>query len=354
MNSNINKNEIIIESLNETEKAEMQMKFINKYKDIFELLEKCHVINHTELTFFADLSERTARRFTNNYLDRRVVKINNKITVLNKDNEHYLKALTKDEIYKELIEKLPRRKATLLRLKNRAFYILNSDNRELKISTKKLDNSLARAIEYKLRKESDLDEFVEMKDFINKYIRETINESDKNTGILDENNKIIATENLYKLVQGGLLRQGYDPNVFFEKIILKKLEIIDNTTVAHINYIFKDYSDGQIGRDIEILLATFELLIFKDYKNMSTRNLKFNLQIYSTTSLNVAHIEKTIKHSRRTMNFNYQTIEDQVLQEVNNKPKEGGKMYLFYTKLFNQDNKYFIYDEKNKCFKLYY
>ena len=59
MNSNINKNEIIIESLNETEKAEMQMKFINKYKDIFELLEKCHVINHTELTFFADLSERT-------------------------------------------------------------------------------------------------------------------------------------------------------------------------------------------------------------------------------------------------------------------------------------------------------
>lgn len=151
-----------IRSLNEHEKAEIQMKFINKYKEIFYLLERCKIINHTELAFFANISERTARRFTNEYLDRRIVKINNKITTLNKKNKLYSKVSSDDEIYKELIEKLPRKKAILLRLKNKSFYLLNSDNREIKVSNNKINNSLCRAVEYKLRKESDIDATIKL------------------------------------------------------------------------------------------------------------------------------------------------------------------------------------------------
>lgn len=66
---------------------------------------------------FTGLSERTSRRFANEYLERRVVKINDKITILDKEDERYKSAVKADEIYKELIEKLPRGQNTLLKLK---------------------------------------------------------------------------------------------------------------------------------------------------------------------------------------------------------------------------------------------
>ena len=71
-----------IKHLSDKEKEEMQMKFIKRYQVVFDLLERCHMINHTQLEFFTGLSERTSRRFANEYLERRVVKINEKITIL--------------------------------------------------------------------------------------------------------------------------------------------------------------------------------------------------------------------------------------------------------------------------------
>lgn len=343
-----------IKHLNDKEKEEMQKKFINKYKGVFDLLERCHMINHTELEFFTGLSERTSRRFANEYLERRVVKIDSKITILDKS----------DEIYKELIEKLNRGQNTLLKLKNRAFTLLKSTNKEISVSSTKLDNAYLRAVEYKLRKESDLNETNDMKDSIFYYIREVkilddreLNKTKKKASldIIDKDNNVIDRDKAYyNLMQSLLITYGYNPDVFFDKFIIKQIEHLSDTAVVHVNYVFKDTTTKQIAGHIDILLATFELLKYNNYKNFKDKDLKFNLQIYSTTCLNVAAVEKAIKHGDRIFHYNYHVLAEQVFPDKIKINKQYRKLFLYYKRLFNDSDKYFIYDEQYKRFKIYY
>ena len=362
MNSNI-------EHLNDKEKEEIQKKFINKYKEVFDLLEKCHIIDHTQLEFFTNLSDRTSRRFTNEYLKRRVVKIDGKITILDKGDEKYKIASESDEVYKELIDTLPRCQSTILKLKNRAFYLLNSTNREISVSSPKLDNAYLRAIEYKLRKESDLRETDAIKYSIFYYTRKTREYTDRESenvlDIIDENNNVIdRSKAFYDLMESNLVLSGYNPDVFFERFIINKIEHLNDIVVVHLNYVFKDTTAKQIPGHIDTLLATFELLKYNNYKNFKDKDLKFNLQIYSTSCLNVAAVDKAITHGRRIFHFYSYLLKDQVFKDKTKdktKGKTEGKaskkereLFLYYKRLFNEYDKYFIYDEQDKMFKKYY
>lgn len=343
--------------LSDKEKEEMQMKFIKRYQVVFDLLEKCHMINHTQLEFFTGLSERTSRRFANEYLERRVVKINDKITILDKEDDRYKSAGKADEIYKELIEKLPRGQNTLLKLKNRAFNLLGSTNREISASSTKLDNANLRAIEYKLRKESDLKETENIKKYLLGGVRLT-RDKKFSKGILDKNNNVINKDRAYyDLMYSNLVMKGYNPQVFLNKFIINKIKIENNSTaLIYVNYVFKDTTPKQIPSHIDTLLASFELLKDLNYRKFKTNNidLKFILQIYSTTCLNVAAIEKAILNEYRVFNNNYYSIEHQVFPDRSEITTKRSNLDVYYERLFNKTNKYFIYDEQDKRFKIYY
>lgn len=296
--------------LTRSQKKELQLKFIEKYKDLFELLLACSVIDQKLLPLFLDKSERTIRRWI---------------------NEHLEENIEEEQIYKELIKKVKYKQRSILKLTDRGYYLLGyKDNKEMsKLSNRIISNGVERAMKYYLSKRSD----IQLKNDIENFITDTLK---YNIGINE-----------------------YDPRNFFKKFTLEKIEEKENNLNIYVHWVFTDNYNIEIGPCTEEILATFEYLILNGYKGWKynenedvNKKLNIKLKVYSIDSLNITAFERATKHHKRTI-INYSIVHDNKRIFPNGKIRIGD-MDMYYFAIFNQEDKFYILNEKDKEFVCYY
>lgn len=294
--------------LTRSQKKELQLKFIKKHKDLFELLIACSVIDQKLLPLFLDKSERTIRRWI---------------------NEHLEDEIEGEQIYKELIKKVKYKQRSILKLTDRGYYLLgHKDDKEMsKLSNRIISNSTERAIKHYLSKQSDM----ELKTDIENFIADTLKYN-------------IGTNE-------------YDPRNFFKKFTLEKIEEKGNNLNVYVNWVFTDNYNSNIGPYTEEILATFEYLILNGYNHWKynenediNKKLNIKLKVYSIDSLNITAFERATKHHKRAIT-NYSVVHDNKRIFPNGKIRIGD-MDMYYFAIFNQENKFYILNEKE--FVCYY
>lgn len=316
-------------SLSEKQKKILQEKFIKKHQRLFDLLAYCHIVDMAIIHKVLNVSERTVRKWINEQTQKEI----------EKDLDG--KPVKKEKIYNTLLKKTPTDNNPYyskykISLTDRAYYLMDLEPCENKRKTQKqLKNAEDKIMEFTIKQNRD--------DELEKEIREFI----------DINKDKAAVKDYYI---------EYDAEKLFKNVVITGVQVDDNEINANVIIPFTHNYDDTIGDITERVLSIFEILIadnFRDWgkqkDNKYIMELNIDLKIISTDGLNVTALERATKHHRRQYGGGFIHNKGRFKDKSDYERKlRKNNMDIYYLTIFNQINKYYIFNTENGEITKYY